>query len=66
MGTLGELYRTCVPHLKGSSTQSQAIVSKQEELTLLILQEKLEIFGWGEVGVCERDPCQYVTWQSHY
>lgn len=64
MGTLKELYRTCVPHLKGSSTQSQAIVSKQEELTLLILREKLKIVGWGEVDVCERDPSQFVTWQS--
>lgn len=64
MGTLRELYRTCVPHLKGSSTQSQAIVSKQEELTLLILWEKLKITGWGEVDVCERDPSQFVTWQS--
>lgn len=64
MGTLRELYRTCVPHLKGSSTQSQAIVSKQEELTLLILWEKLKITGWGKVDVCERDPSQFVTWQS--
>ena len=64
MGTLKELYRTCVPHLKGSSPQSQAIVSKQEELTLLILREKLKIVGWGEVDVCERDPSQFVTWQS--
>ena len=64
MGTPRELYRTCVPHLKGSSTQSQAIVSTREELTLLILQEKLKIFEWGEVGLCERDPSQFVTWQS--
>ena len=49
------------PHPKGSSTQSQAIVAKQEELTLLILQEKMKILIWGRVSVYERDLSPFVT-----
>lgn len=58
-GDSGDLYRMHVPP-KGSSTESQAIVAKQEELTLLILQEILKILVWGEVGVCDRDLSQLV------
>lgn len=59
-GDSGDLYRMHVPPPKGSSTESQAIVAKQEELTLLILQEILKILVWGEVGVCDRDLSQLV------
>lgn len=54
-----EHHRVCAPHRKGvraphrkeSSAATYATIAKQEELTLRILQEKLKIFGWGEVSV---------------
>lgn len=46
-----EHHRLRAPHRKGSCAAAYATVAKQEELTLRILQEKLKLFGWGEVSV---------------